>query len=88
MRPWCQADQKQFLACSLKHPNPATLAQYSGSGRQFVGLPTSNCVVVATARDPTSYEYSGALRQATDQWASIVIHSGGSTVTPAEVGTG
>jgi hypothetical protein len=48
------------------------LAQYSGSGRHFLGLPTDGCAVVVTARDLTTYEYSGALRQATDQWASIV----------------
>lgn len=55
---------------------------YAGTGREFLGVAASR-VLVATARDPTAYEYSGALRQASDEWASIVTHSGGGKVSPA-----
>lgn len=57
---------------------------FPGSGREFLGLPATGCVVVAGARDPTTYEYSGALRQSTDAAVSMVTHNGGATVTPAQ----
>lgn len=69
---------------SLKQPEPAVLARFPGPGRTFLGLPESGCVVVATGRDPSAYEYTGALRQATDQWASVATHTGGAAVTPSD----
>lgn len=55
--------------CSLKSPAPEVVA--GGSGRRFLALDGPPAyVLVATARDPAVYEYAGAMRQATNEWAS------------------
>lgn len=41
-----------------------------GGGRSFLALDSPGTVLVATARDPAIYEYAGAMRQATNEWAS------------------
>ena len=35
-------------------------------------------------RDPAIYEYTGAMRQATAEWASVTVHSGAAAVTPQQ----
>lgn len=45
------------------------LRGFSGGARRFLALDGGH-VLVATARDPAIYEYAGAMRQATNEWAS------------------
>lgn len=59
------------------------LDKFPGSARKFLSL-ESDIPIIATPRDPLVYEYQGALRQATDQWASISTAAGATTVTPAD----
>lgn len=56
--------------CSLNQPKPEVVQQAPGGGRRFLALDAPRRVLVATARDPAVYEYQGAMRQATNQWAS------------------
>ena len=42
----------------------------AGGGRQFLALDAPGLVVLASGRDPCCYEYAGAMRQATNEWAS------------------
>lgn len=44
-----------------------------GGGRKFLALDAPGTVLVATGRDPAIYEYAGAMRQATNEWASGVL---------------
>ncbi|KAI7838261.1 hypothetical protein COHA_007950 [Chlorella ohadii] len=67
-----QLDVLQFL----NQPTPGVLSG-GGGGRKFLALDAPGTVLVATGRDPAIYEYTGAMRQATNEWAS-----GAATVTP------
>lgn len=59
------------------------LDKFPGSARQFLSI-GSDIPVIATPRDPLVYEYQGALRQSTDEWASVSTPAGATTVTPAQ----
>ncbi|KAL4422828.1 hypothetical protein ABPG75_009025 [Micractinium tetrahymenae] len=72
-----QIDGLQFV----NQPKPEVLQQAPGGGRRFLALDAPPRVLVATARDPAIYEYLGAMRQATKEWASVSIHTGAATVT-------
>ncbi|KAI3430526.1 hypothetical protein D9Q98_005119 [Chlorella vulgaris] len=72
-------DVLQFLT----QPKPEVLRGFPGSGRRFLAM-DGRFVLVATARDPGIYEYAGAMRQATNNHASVTVHTGSSNVTPAQ----
>ena len=55
---------------SLNQPTPAVVRGGGGGGRKFLALDAPGTVLVATGRDPAIYEYAGAMRQATNEWAS------------------
>lgn len=61
----------------------SALASCPGGGRAFMGVPEQG-FVVATPRDPCGYEYIGAVRNATDETASIVTVAGARQVSPTE----
>lgn len=60
-----------------------TIQQFSGTAREFLGI-DPGLAVVAAARDPCIYEYQGALRQSTDEWASTATASGSKAITPED----
>lgn len=71
----------QNLCRSLGHVD--ALRTMSGAPRQFLGIDAST-PVVATPRDPCIYEYQGALRQSSDDGASVSAPQGATKISPEE----
>lgn len=79
----CRSDQKDaLLEYGMKQGN--TMGDVGA--RRFMGYPTvsENAVLVATPRDPCNYEYIGAVRNTSDEKASIVTINGASWLSPEE----
>ena len=57
-------------ARSITQPKPEVLRGCPGGGRAYLSLDAPGLALVATARDPGIFEYTGAMRQSTHEWAS------------------
>jgi hypothetical protein len=72
-----QANIRSFLSSSRALSQPVPTA------RAFLGVPDDN-VLVATPRNPTSYDYVGMTRQSTDERASFMTSQGAAWMAPEE----
>jgi len=72
-----------YYANNFRYDQKQNLEQYPGGGREFMGF-NENSVLVGTGRDPCVYEYLGAVRNSTDESASVITSGGAKMVTPEE----
>lgn len=79
----CRYDHKDVL---VRYTERDVGLKGTGAGRQFMGYPalSDNAILVATPRDPCSYEYIGAVRNTSDEKASIMSAKGAVWLSPEE----